>query len=166
MFYVLWQNKNIFLFFILFFVYLVKFIWVYTLAIPITPQPTRAPALPVVLLSSWPPVPKSSGSACTTNVRPIILCSPLSEIWESVMLTLPTPFASATTFPKSPTCRMDEVGPPCSFPWGLKWAPAERHPLVVSPNSWTWKPWKPSLRPVISPDTTTGPSPVWNFIDI
>lgn len=32
---------------------------------PMTPQATRAPALPVVLLSSCPPLPKSSESACT-----------------------------------------------------------------------------------------------------
>ncbi|CAH1992665.1 unnamed protein product [Acanthoscelides obtectus] len=32
-------------------------------ATPMTPQATLAPALPVVLLSSWPPFPKSSGSA-------------------------------------------------------------------------------------------------------
>jgi len=32
---------------------------------PITPQARRAPALPVVFDSSWPPWPKSSGSAWT-----------------------------------------------------------------------------------------------------
>lgn len=32
-------------------------------AIPTTPHAERAPAFPVVLLSSWPPFPRSSGSA-------------------------------------------------------------------------------------------------------
>lgn len=32
---------------------------------PITPHASRPPAFPVVLLSSCPPFPKSSGSACT-----------------------------------------------------------------------------------------------------
>ncbi len=44
-----------------------------------TPQETRAPALPVVLLRSTPPRPKSSESACTTKVRPIIECGPLNN---------------------------------------------------------------------------------------
>lgn len=37
----------------------------YTFEIPMTPQARRPPALPVVLLSSWPPLPKSSISAWT-----------------------------------------------------------------------------------------------------
>lgn len=40
----------------------------HALVIPITPQAKRAPALPVVLLSSWPPLPRSSGSACTYKI--------------------------------------------------------------------------------------------------
>ena len=39
-------------------------------------------------------------------------------------------------------------------PWfllrGLKWPPAEMQPLVVSPNSWMWKPWRPALMPEAS----------------
>ena len=31
------------------------------------------------------------------------------------------------------------------------------HPLVLSPNWWTWKPWRPSVKPVSSPVTFTGP---------
>ena len=34
-----------------------------------TPHAGRPPALPVVLLCSWPPLPRSSVPACTTNVR-------------------------------------------------------------------------------------------------
>ena len=32
-------------------------------------------------------------------------------------------------------------------------------PLVLSPNSCTWKPWSPAVRPATSPDTLTGESP-------
>lgn len=38
---------------------------VYNFAIPIIPQAIRAPAFPVVRLNSWPPLPRSSGSAWT-----------------------------------------------------------------------------------------------------
>ena len=66
-------------------------------AMPITPQAGRGPALPVFLLSSWPPFPRSSVPAWTTMVRckwlvsivssmcviqhtPRTLCSPMSLI--------------------------------------------------------------------------------------
>lgn len=55
-----------------------------------TPQAMRAPAFPVVLLSSCPPTPRSSGSACTTKVRPTMLLGPRNEIWESWMQTCNT----------------------------------------------------------------------------
>lgn len=150
-----------------------------------TPQAMRAPALPVVLLSSWPPRPKSSGSACTTRVRPIMLLGPLKEIKVSWMHTCNSNVAVIahrnrrtasvslliifnTFFPKllsvvwkiydhtfvaappedsmlprSPTWRMAASGPPCSILLGLKWAPADVHPFVLSPNSWMWKPCLP-----------------------
>lgn len=129
---------------------------------PITPQPRRAPALPVVLLSSWPPTPRSSTSAWTTTVRPTMLLAPLSEINLSVMFTLATPDASASMFPRSPTWRTAASGAPCSFFVGLKCGPDEVHPFVLSPNSWTWKPCFPGARPVTSPVTATGPSSFWN----
>ena len=37
------------------------------------------------------------------------------------------------------------------------------HPLVLSPNWWMWKPCRPSLRPVSSPVTLTGPLRVIHF---
>lgn len=122
-----------------------------------TPQPKRAPAFPVVLLSSCPPSPKSSTSAWTTTVRPTMLFAPLNEINESVMLILATPLASASTLPKSPTWRFWAVGAPCSLPDGLKCGPAEVQPFVLSPNWWTWKPCCPGANPLISPLTLTGP---------
>lgn len=54
---------------------------------PMIPQLTLAPALPVDLLSSWPPLPRSSMSACTTSERPRIELGPLRDRNESVMLT-------------------------------------------------------------------------------
>ena len=41
-----------------------------SLPMPITPQPTRAPALPVVLENSWLVLPRSSTSACTCTQMP------------------------------------------------------------------------------------------------
>lgn len=126
-----------------------------------TPQAKRAPAFPVDLLNSCPPSPKSSWSAWTTTVRPKMLSFPLSEICLSVMSIFATPASSAMTFPKSPACRTPWVGPPCSFPNGLKWGPADMHPLVLSPNSWTWNPWRPALSPVTSPVTFTASDSDW-----
>lgn len=133
----------------------------YALAMPMTPQPRRAPALPVVLLNSCPPKPKSSMSACTTTVRPKMLLAPANEIKLSVISILATPDASAWTLPKSPTWRSAEFGAPCSLPVGLKCGPADVHPLVLSPNSWMWKPCWPGAKPVTSPVTFTGPEPIW-----
>ena len=45
----------------------------------ISPQAIRAPALPVVLLSLCPPLPRSSGSACTMNDRPCTQHTDTSE---------------------------------------------------------------------------------------
>lgn len=126
---------------------------------PMTPQPMRPPAFPVVLLNSWPPNPKSSISACTTTVRPMMLFGPLNEIWLSVMLILAEPLAPASIFPKSPACRISASGAPCSFLFGLKCGPADVQPFVLSPNSWTWNPCLPGAKPVISPVTVTGPFP-------
>lgn len=70
---------------------------------PMTPQATLAPALPVDLLNSWPPSPRSSGSAWTTSVRPMMLCSPSNDIILSHIFTLALPLSPASIFPKSPT---------------------------------------------------------------
>lgn len=98
-----------------------------------TPQAKRAPAFPVLRLSSLPPFPKSSASwwifkthkfksnshlrmnhkdndlykkklFLTTIVLPIIESGPLRVIMESVMLILAMPSIPAVTFPRSPTC--------------------------------------------------------------
>lgn len=53
-------------------------------AMPMTPQAGRRPALPVFLLSSLPPLPRSSVPACTTTVRPSTLSGPMSLISLSV----------------------------------------------------------------------------------
>lgn len=127
-----------------------------------TPQARRAPAFPVDLLNSCPPSPRSSSSAWTTTVRPKMLEFPVKEICLSVISTLAVPEASATMFPKSPACLTSWVGPPCSLPWGLKCGPADMHPFVLSPNSWTWKPWRPASKPVTSPVTLTGSDSLWN----
>ncbi|CAN7977749.1 unnamed protein product, partial [Ixodes persulcatus] len=80
---------------------------------PMTQQARRAPELPVVLLSSVPPLPRSSGRACavtdfkcvrTTKARPMMLWCPMSEIMPSLMYTLALPVTSALMLPKSPTC--------------------------------------------------------------
>lgn len=139
---------------------------IYSLQMPMTPQAKRAPALPVDLLNSCPPSPKSSGSAWTTTVRPKMLCLPDSEICLSLMSTLALPESSAMTFPKSPACRTSCVGPPCSLPCGLKCGPALMQPLVLSPNSWMWKPCKPAFNPVTSPETLTGSDSDWKEVKV
>lgn len=102
-------------------------------AIPITPQPTRPPALPVVNDNSityhtmrtsrhieditnignayipCPPLPKSSTSAWMTNARPITDVAPINDTNESVMLTSTLPSAPASTLPKSPTWRFSSL---------------------------------------------------------
>lgn len=128
---------------------------IYSLQIPMTPQAKRAPAFPVDFESSWPPSPKSSTSAWTTTVRPKIELLPIKEICLSAMSTVARPAALAVTFPRSPAWRIAWVGPPCSFPFGLKWGPALMHPFVPSPNSWIWKPWRPAFKPSIEPVTLT-----------
>ena len=47
-----------------------------------------------------------------------------------VMFTAAVPDPSVLTFPRSPTCRSESSGPPWFFFRGLKWAPAEVHPLL------------------------------------
>ena len=44
------------------------------------------------------------------------------------MSTLATPLSSATMFPRSPACLFSSLGPPWSFPKGLKWGPALLQP--------------------------------------
>ena len=131
--------------------------WNDYLQIPITPQANLPPALPVVLLSSCPPFPRSSTSACTTTVRPKMLLAPVREMNVSDMLIATFPSASAITFPKSPACRapFGSSGAPCVHPSGLKWGPADVQPSVLSPNWWTWKPCCPGARPSICPVTFT-----------
>jgi hypothetical protein len=83
--------------------------------------------------------------------------------------------------PKSPTCLSASSGPAWSFPNGLKWGPADIHPFVLSPNSWTWNPVKtssyiflsfknrnvpnlpcnPGFKPEISPVTWTSFDPAY-----
>ena len=64
---------------------------------PITPHANLPPALPVVLLKSWPPLPRSSMSACTTTVRPKMLFSPTKDMKESDKFIFAFPSASAVT---------------------------------------------------------------------
>lgn len=137
-------------------------LWIYA-DNPITPQPKRAPALPVVLLNSCPPTPKSSISAWTTTVRPTILLAPFNEINLSDKLILAIPSEPASIFPKSPTWRTAASGAPCSTFVGLKWGPADVQPFVLSPNSWIWKPCNPGASPFISPVTVTGPLPSYKI---
>ena len=127
------------------------------LQMPITPQANLPPALPVVLLSSWPPFPRSSTSACTTTVLPKMLLSPVSDMNLSVMSIAAFPLSSAITFPKSPAWRdpLASSGAPCVHPSGLKWGPADVQPSVLSPNWCIWKPCCPGARPSIWPVTFT-----------
>lgn len=87
--------------------------------IPMTPQAGRPPALPVFLLSSWPPFPRSSVPACTTMVRPMTLWGPMSLTSLSVNEPLPLPCPSVSKLPRSPTWRSLSSGAPCSLPSGL-----------------------------------------------
>lgn len=82
---------------------------------PMTPQATLDPACPVVKLSVNPPRPKSSLSACTTTARPRMLWVPTNEMMESWYLKMATPELSAWMVPKSPTCLLASLGPPCLF---------------------------------------------------
>ena len=80
--------------------------------------------LPVVMLPSSPPNPKSSMSSCTTIALPIIDLSPHRDIIESVMsIEASFPF-SAWIFPRSPTCLL-----PLEFP-GAPW--------LAWIHNWTW----------------------------
>lgn len=72
-------------------------------------------------------------------------------------LTLATPCALGSMLPKSPAWRTAASGAPCSLPCGLKWGPADMHPFVLSPNSCTWNPCLPGVRPDTSPLTFTAP---------
>ena len=88
-------------------------------AIPMTPQAGRPPAFPVFLLSSLPPLPRSSVPACTTMVRPRILSGPISLTCLSVMLPLALPLPSVEKLPRSPTWRSLSSGAPCVLLRGL-----------------------------------------------
>ncbi len=88
-------------------------------AMPMTPQAGRAPALPVVLLSSCPPLPKSSVPACTTMVRPRTLSGPISLTCSSVMEPFALPWPSVLKLPRSPTWRSLSAGAPCVLEKGL-----------------------------------------------
>ena len=80
-----------------------------------TPQATLLPALPVVRLSSVPPLPRSSVPLRTTIARPMMLCGPCSEISLSQMLMLATPLVPASMLPRSPTWRSVSLGAPWCF---------------------------------------------------
>ena len=124
---------------------------------PITPQAGLGPALPVFKDSSLPPLPKSSWPAWTTTVLPRIEVGPISLTKLSVLEPLATPSALVGMLPKSPTCLFSSSGAPWVFLKGLKWGPAEVQPLVLSPNSWMWKPlWALASQPVISHETVVG----------
>ena len=87
----------------------------------IIPHATREPAFPVLRLpaspSRSPGMPRSSSPKCTTNA---LLATEFSEALSNVttsstILTVVCPNLLVTTFPKSPTCRFEEVGALCSF---------------------------------------------------
>lgn len=73
----------------------------------------------------------------TTNERPMMVFNPVNDILESLISIRAVPDSSATIFPRSPTCLSSSSGAPWVLEWGLKCAPADVHPLVLSPNSWT-----------------------------
>lgn len=72
-------------------------------AMPMTPQAGRVPALPVFLLSSLPPWPRSSVPLWTTTVRPRTLSGPINLTCLSVTEPLPLPWPSVLKLPRSPT---------------------------------------------------------------
>ena len=88
-------------------------------AMPMTPHAGRPPALPVFLLSAWPPFPRSSVPACTTTVRPRTLSGPISLMSLSSTEPFALPCPSVLKFPRSPTWRSESSGAPCSFWCGL-----------------------------------------------
>lgn len=103
--YIIFGNKFIKIFF--FFL-----AYVDTYMMPMTPQPRRPPALPVVFDNSCPPFPRSSTISCTTTARPTILWTPDSDIILSTMLTVASPWAFASMLPRSPTCLVASAGAP------------------------------------------------------
>mmetsp|Transcript_40158 Transcript_40158/g.99400 ORF Transcript_40158/g.99400 Transcript_40158/m.99400 type:complete len:228 (-) Transcript_40158:35-718(-) len=132
---------------------------------PMTPHARRAPALPVVLeVLPWVPIseesprPRSSSSSWMTTARPTMELAPLRGICTSVMVKSHAS-AVAVTLPRSPAWRSALVGAPCTILLGLKWGPVDMQPLVVSPNSWMWNPWRPAARPLMEPTAVVGPSP-------
>lgn len=108
---------------------------------------------------------------------PMMLLAPLREITESCWFNETSPLPFDWRFPRSPTWRTLSLGAPWVWSNGLKWGPAEVHPLVRSPHwlnklvsrqiVYTWKwgwaywTWKPRLalggRPLIFPISVTGP---------
>lgn len=115
-----------------------------------------------------------------SNTHPTMLSGPFSEIRWSSNVNFAAPLASLSMLPRSPTWRSPSVGAPCFLLYGLKCAPALRHPLDRSPATlaivsgqrhycpciglytgthWMWNPrlddgskfWR-------SPVTVTGPS--------
>ena len=84
-----------------------------------TPQAGRAPALPVFLLSSFSPLPRSSVPAWTTTVRPSTLSGPISLMNLSETLPVALPWASVLKLPRSPTWRSLSEGAPWVLLWGL-----------------------------------------------
>ena len=87
--------------------------------IPMTPQAGRAPALPVFLLSSFSPLPRSSVPAWTTTVRPRTLSGPISLMNLSETVPSALPWASVLKLPRSPTWRSLSEGAPWVLLWGL-----------------------------------------------
>mmetsp|Transcript_22666 Transcript_22666/g.56154 ORF Transcript_22666/g.56154 Transcript_22666/m.56154 type:complete len:207 (+) Transcript_22666:196-816(+) len=129
-----------------------------------TPQARRPPALPVVSeVFPWVPIsvesprPRSSCSSWITHARPTMELGPERGICASEMVKVHAS-AVASTLPMSPAWRTAASGAPCFILAGLKWGPVDMQPLVVSPNSWMWKPCMPAARPLMSPTIVVAPS--------
>jgi hypothetical protein len=87
--------------------------------------------------------------------------SPINLTNKSCLVPLATPEPSVLMLPKSPTCLSSSSGAPWVLENGLKCGPAEVHPLVLSPNWWTWNPLKEfGSLPAISQVMVVGPSSV------
>ncbi|CAG9095825.1 unnamed protein product, partial [Plutella xylostella] len=87
--------------------------------IPMTPQATLPPALPVFLESGCELLPKSSAFSCSTMARPRILWGPDRQILLSTKSTRPILFSSNSRFPRSPTWRSSSFGWPWFF-WRVR----------------------------------------------
>ena len=76
--------------------------WVLHSVKTMTPQARHSPALPVALLKSCSPLPKSSTPAWIDREQPMTDLSPDRENKESSISKATSPSALASTFPRSP----------------------------------------------------------------